>query len=772
MAPPPGNVWLDPERPSLFKGFGWRLVASLLVIAGSIYIVSTTQPRLGLDLRGGTQIVYEIQTSEGAPADPDVVARTVEVLRRRVDAVGMTEPNIQGSGDNRIIVELPGVSNPDEAIEVIGRTAQLGFHPVIDYATEDTEPGDGEQVIADEQGELILVGPAALDGNDVGAANPFFEPTSGAWVVTLEFAGDGPEAWADVTGAAACFPNGTPANRIAILLDGAVISSPGVASDVACDVGITGGQAILTGAFDQDSSTELALLIRAGALPVPISIVEQGTIGPTLGETAIDASLTAALIGAALTLLYMILYYRLLGVVASVSLAIYALVTAAVLLAMGATITLPGIAGFVLAIGMAVDANVLIYERSKEEFDAGIGVRDAAQAGFVRAWSAIADSNMTTLLAAGLLFIFASGGVRGFGVTLSIGVIVSMFTALVVTRVLVDLITKTRFVQDRPGLLGLTVGKRLREWFAEHKPNLIGRRKLLFGIAGAAIVLSFVGMFARGFNMGLEFSGGQLIEYQTASAPDLDEVRASLADAGFPRAIVQLSGQGNVIVRVEELTDAQHEAIDDAVAAVIGSSERARDQFVGPSLGDELRNKALIALGIALGVQLLYLAFRFRWTMGLASVGGMFHDVVVLIGIFAWLGKSIDGVFLAALLTVIGYSINDSVVIFDRIRERRKLDSGHDVEEVANQACLQTVPRTINTGLGAIFILVALWVLGGDTLADFALALLVGILVGTYSSVFVSTPIYVALEERYPPREANKQMEEIKKAARAGKGVR
>jgi SecD/SecF fusion protein len=756
----------------VFKGFAWRLTVSLLVIVGAIYIVATTQPRLGLDLRGGTQIVYEIDSSDGVQADQDVIDRTVEVLRRRVDAVGMTEPNIQGSGDNRIIVELPGVSDPDEAIDVIGRTAQLGFHPVLDLATADTEPGEGEQVLADDQGELILVGPAALDGDDVGTANPFFDPQTGAWVATIELAGDGSQAWADITGEAACQPYGSPQNRIAIVLDGEVISSPGVATDVPCGVGITGGQTVISGGFDQDSATELALLIRAGALPVPISIVEQGTIGPTLGQAAIDASLAAALIGAGLTMLYMVFYYRLLGLVAAISLLIYGLVTAAVLLWMGATITLPGIAGFVLAIGMAVDANVLIYERAKEEYQGGLGVRDAAEAGFKKAWSAIADSNVTTLIAAGLLFAFASGGVRGFGVTLSVGVLVSMFTALVVTRVLVDLMTRSELAQARPGALGLTVGGGLRQWIADHRPNLIGRRKVLYIVSAVVIAISLLGMYGRGFNVGLEFSGGRLIEYETATAPDIDDLRAELAEAGFPRAVVQVSGQGNVIVRVEELSESEEAAIDDAVESVTGSSERLRDQFVGPSLGTELRNKALIALGIALGVQLLYLAFRFRWTMGLASVAGMLHDVIVLFGVFAWLGKTIDGVFLAALLTVIGYSINDAVVIFDRIREQRRLGGGRSVEEVANTACLQTIPRTINTGLGALFILVALFVLGGDTLADFALALIVGILVGTYSSVFVSTPIYVSLEERFPPREPDEKMDEIKKAARAGRGVR
>jgi SecD/SecF fusion protein len=753
----------------LFKGFRWRSVASLLVVAGSVYMVLTTSPRLGLDLQGGTQILFEAQDTAEVTVDEDVIERTVEVLRRRVDAVGVTEPTIQASGDRRIIVELPGISDPEEAIDVIGRTAQLTFHPVVEALAPGEEPADlGSNVlIEDEAGAPIVIGPAALIGEEVGGAIPFFDGQFGAWIVQVTFQGSGAAAWAELTSAAACEPFGSATRRVAIVLDETVISSPQVANDVACGIGISGGETIITGGFDQASAGELALLIRAGALPVPITIIERGTVGPTLGEAAIAASVQAAIIGASLTILYIVAYYRLLGVVGAISLIAYGLITAAVLLAMGATITLPGIAGFVLAIGMAVDANVLVYERTKEEYLGGAGVRDAAESGFTRALSAIADSNMTTLLAAVLLFFFATGGVRGFGVTLSIGVIVSLFTALVVTRVLVDLLTRSTWVTERPGLLGLNVGSRLRRWLKERPPDLMRRPRVLIAVAGLLTALAFTGMYIRPFNLGLEFSGGRLLEYETAQTADLDLLRAEMASIGLPRAVVQLSGQGSVIVRTEQLTEAEESSVDEVVRGVATDAVKVRDQFIGPTLGVELRNKALIALGVALAVQLLYLAFRFRWTMGLGAVAGMFHDVAILSGVFAWLGKTIDGVFLAALLTVIGYSINDSVVIFDRVREHRKLRPDAEVGEISNQACLQTIPRTINTGLGALFILAALWVLGGDTLADFALALLVGILVGTYSSVFVSTPIYIRLEQRYPaPVE---EPEEPKKASKSGR---
>ncbi|HEX5878636.1 MAG TPA: protein translocase subunit SecD [Actinomycetota bacterium] len=720
-------------------------------------MVVTKPARLGLDLRGGTQIVLEAKDGSGQPVDGDTLARTLEVLRRRVDQLGVAEPTLQRSGDRRVIVELPGVYDPEEATEVIGRTAQLTFHPVLglaDPAAEAGEPtgttrpaGEDGLVLAGEDGGRLRLGPAALTGEAVGDARAELDPQlQTRWQVAIEFQGDGGRRWAELTGTAACQPAGDPRRRVAIVLDRQVISSPQVDPSVACEQGITGGQTVITGDFTGEEAGELALLVRAGALPVPVEVVEQRTVGPTLGESAIRASVLAAVVGAALTMLYMVAYYRLLGGLASVALLAYGLLSFAVLLAVGSTLTLPGIAGFVLAIGMAVDANVLVFERMREEHRAGARLRSSLERGFTKALSAIADASVTTLLAAGLLFFLASGAVRGFGVTLSVGVLVSLFTALVVTRVLVELVARAAAVRRRPGLLGLDGGGRLAAWLATRGPDLLGRARWWLAGSLVALLLAAAGLVVRGPNLGVEFTGGRLLEYQTERPVDLDAARQALAEAGFPRAVVQASGDGNLTVRTAQLDQAGEERVGEAVTAAAGRVTELRDEFIGPTIGAELRRKALIALGIALVVQLGYLAVRFRWTFGAAAVLAMFHDVAILLGLFAWLGKPLDGVFLAALLTVIGYSVNDSVVVFDRIRERLRGRTREPLDRLANDACLQTIPRTINTGLGALFILAALFVLGGDTLTDFALALLVGILVGTYSSVFVATPLLVAFE--------------------------
>ena len=730
----------------------WRLLWTVVSIGAAVYVVLNNPVNLGLDLRGGTQVVLEAQDTADVTVDSDVTARTLEVLRRRVDAFGVAEPTLQASGDRRIIIEMPGVDDPDAALEVIGRTAQLTFHPVLESVPTGTDPQIQDAVVLPgEPGEDLVLGPTAVSGDQVESAAAIFDTQgSGLWAVSINFLPEGEQQWAELTAAAACAPPGDPTRRIAIVLDESVLSSPGVATSVQCNVGITGGETLITGNFDEESAGELALLIRAGALPVPVEVVEQGTVGPSLGEAAIEASLQAALIGAGLTILYMIAYYRLIGVVAAVSLVVYGLLSYAVLLWLGATLTLPGIAGFILAIGMAVDANVLVYERAKEEYQVESSIGGALAAGFQRAWSAIADANVTTLLAAVLLFFFAAGAVRGFGVTLTIGVLVSMFSALVVTRVLLELLMQVKYLEERPGLMGMNVGRRLQEWLKTSGPNLFAKPNRWLVISGVLIAVALAGIVVRGLSYGIEFQGGRLIEFSTTEPVDIEQLRQDLADQGLSRSLIQETGEGNIVIRSEELDPAQEEVLQETVAAMGGDVAVVREQFVGPTLGDEIRNRALIGLGLALLVQLIYLAIRFRWTIGAAAVISMFHDVIIVIGLFAWLGKTLDGVFLAALLTIIGYSINDSVVIFDRIRERQAERPGEPLGPIANEACLQTVPRTINTGLGAILILVSLFVLGGDTLSDFALALLAGILIGTYSSVFTASPLAIVLEDRYP----------------------
>ncbi|GAA2458654.1 protein translocase subunit SecD [Actinomadura vinacea] len=721
-----------------------RALLALAILATSLFLALTKPARLGLDLRGGTQMVLETRDSHTVKAGRETTDRAKEVLQRRIDALGVSESSITRSGERRIIIELPDVQDPTRAAQVVGKTAQLTAHPV---RTNDGKPKPGERILRDEQGQPILVGPPLLTGDAIGSAKAGIDQQNlGGWFVTIDFRGGGGAAWEKATARAACLAGDD--RRIAIVLDGQVISSPGVTQDVRCNVGIAGGSTQITGDFSPAQAKNLAALIQGGSLPVPVHIIEQRVVGPTLGAAAIEASAQAAVIGVLLTGLFIIAVYRLVGALAAVALACYALITYAALVGLGATLTLPGLAGFVLAIGMAIDANVLAFERAREEYAAAPrrGVRTALATGFDRAWSAIADSNITTLLAAGLLFFLASGPVRGFGVTLSIGVLGSLISAMLLSRVLTETALSLRPVARRPRLTGLGATGRVRDWLDRRRPDLMRRRRLWLGISGLAVALAVTGIFARGLNFGVEFTGGRLVDYSTSRPVGIDAARAAVADAGFPRAVVQTSGTDDISVRTEKLTNAEEKSIRDALARQGGQVTKQRDELIGPTLGQELRIKALIALAVALLVQLAYLALRFRWTFAVGTVLAMFHDVVIVTGVFAWLGKPVDGVFLAALLTIIGYSVNDSVVVFDRIRELWGARPKAPFPEVANLGALQTVPRTVNTGMGALFILAALAVLGGESLTDFAIALLIGILVGTYSSVFTATPLAIVLE--------------------------
>jgi SecD/SecF fusion protein len=759
-----------------------RALVSAAVIAGALFCALTIPAQLGLDLRGGTQIVLQTQDSATVKADGKSTDRALEVLRRRVDALGVAEPSIARAGERRIIVELPGLQDPREAATILGRTAQLQFHEVLGVAP-DSAPGtapssaNGSTVLADESGQPLQLAPAALTGAGVGGAEAGYDLAMGGWFVSIDFNGSGESAWEQLTGKAACAGIGDPTRRVAIVLDAEIISSPQVDPSVDCGTGIAGGATTITGSFTRAEAKDLAVLISGGALPVPVEIIEQRTVGATLGQAAIEASATAAVIGIILTGLFIMFVYRLMGALATIALACYALISYAALVAIGATLTLPGLAGFVLAIGIAIDANVRVFERAREEYSAAGQPRArgrlgrALSTGYSKAWTAIIDSNVTTLLAAGLLFYFASGPVRGFGVTLSIGVLASMVSALIIARSFTDWAVHRDGLRKRPAWSGLAGRSRIRATLARRDPDLMGHRRAWLAISGLLLVIAVAGIAVRGLNLGVEFTGGRLMEYSSTTPLNPDSARDAVSDAGFPRAIVQSSGEDDITVRTQDISDDEAARIEAALGREGDEITKLRDELIGPSLGKELRNNAILALVIALGAQMLYLAIRFRWTFGAAIVLAMFHDVLLVTGAFAWLGRPIDGVFLAAVLTIVGLSVNDSVVVFDRVRERWAAHPKEPFARVFNNAVLQTVPRTVNTGLGAMFILAALAILGGDSLTDFAIALLLGLVIGTFSSAFTAAPLAIVLQARSntpPPQPRSPDRSPKRPASRTG----
>lgn len=747
------------------RGVWVRFILVLGLLVGCAALAVNVKPNLGLDLKGGAQFVFQAEGTEETPASAENVDKTLSVLNQRVNALGVAESNVIRQGEDRILVELPGVTSDQEAQDAedkIGTTAKLTIHEVIaSAASADAKPSKKDDVvIADEDGNPIEIGPTKIQGDEVTGASAVQRQNSVQWVVAIDFNGKGGDTWADMTGKAACNPSGDPKRRIAIVLDGAVISSPQVDQGVGCDVGIRGGTTDITGSFTATDAKDLAALIEGGSLPLELTAISDRLVGPSLGEAAIDASIEAGIIGLILTGLFIIVVYRLVGLMATVALGSYALLAYAMLVGLGSTLTLPGLAGFVLAIGMAIDANVLVFERAREEYAAypSAGLRRALQVGFNKAWSAIIDSNVTTLLAAGLLFFLGSGPIKGFGVTLTIGVVASMVSALIIARVLCDLAVANKPVAERPALSGLgNVGK-IRTWLDRANPQIVQKRKIWLSVSAAALVVAIAGIVTQGLQLGVEFTGGRQLDYSVSKDISVDQAREAVAAAGFPEAVVQTADTADFTVRVGQISNDEEQQIEEELSQVGGDVSKIDDQTIGSSLGEELRNNALIAFGVAFLAQLLYLAIRFKWTFGVSAVVAMAHDVILVVGLFAWLQKPIDGIFLAAVMTIIGLSVNDTVVVFDRIRERWWASRpDDDFMDIANTANVETIPRTVNTGLGSMFILAALAILGGDSLQDFAIALLVGLVVGTFSSVFVATPLLTYMQPKWPMSRVKKE---------------
>jgi SecD/SecF fusion protein len=740
------------------RGVWVRFILVLGLLAGCAALALNVKPNLGLDLKGGAQFVFQAEGTEQTPANAENVDKTLQVLRGRVDALGVAESTLVRQGENRILVELPGVTSDTEAQEAeerIGTTAKLTIHEVLSTTEPDAEPSKKDNlVLLSDQGDTLEVGPTVIQGDEVTGASAVQREQSVEWVVAIDFDGKGGDTWADITGKAACNPSGDPKRRIAIVLDGEVLTSPEVNTGVGCDVGIRGGSTDITGNFTSAEAKELAALIEGGSLPLELTAISDRLVGPSLGAAAIDASIEAGLIGLLLTGLFIVAVYRLVGLMATIALASYALLAYAMLVGLGSTLTLPGLAGFVLAIGMAIDANVLVFERAREEYAAypSAGLRRALSVGFNKAWSAIIDSNVTTLLAAGLLFFLGSGPIKGFGVTLSIGVIASMISALIIARVLCDVAVANKPVAEHPGVSGLgNIGK-VRTWLDKADPDIMKNRGRWLLVSLVALVFAVIGIVTQGLNLGVEFTGGRQLDYSVSQEMTIEQAREAVSEAGFPEAVVQTADTADFTVRTGDISNEEEQRIENSLEENgAGTVEKIDDQRIGASLGEELRNNALIAFGVAFLAQLLYLAVRFKWTFGVAAVLAMAHDVVIVVGLFAWLDKPIDGIFLAAAMTIVGLSVNDTVVVFDRVRERwYGSRPDEDFKKLANKAAVETVPRTVNTGLGSMFILAALAILGGDSLRDFSIALLVGLIVGTYSSIFTATPMLTYFQEKWP----------------------
>ena len=847
----------------------WKETANGMPLA---QIFGTYEMRDKIGPESTDEQVIEVIRAESESA----ISNSFNVLRNRIDRFGVTQPNIQKLGNTgRILVELPGVKEPERVRKLLQGTASLEFwatydnteiegflseansvlaeilavqEPVEEVAAEQTAEGDdllaaelqnnandaaleaelkrnplfavlqpsgargnaciGYAHYADtaainkylampqikslfppefkpmwgvkaspffEGGnvfELVAIkassrdGKAPLDGGSVTDARVQYGNSGGNPEVSMTMNAEGANTWARLT-------KDNIGKQIAIVLDGMVYSYPTVQNE------ISGGSSQITGNFTLEEAEDLANVLKSGKLPAPATIIQEQVVGPSLGAESINAGLISFVIAFILVLLYMLFFYRGAGLVADIALLCNVVLLFGTLVSFGAVLTLPGIAGLVLTLGMAVDANVIIYERVKEELRAGKGLSKAIADGYSNAYSAIIDGQITTLLTGIVLFVFGSGPVQGFATTLIIGIITSVLTSIFITRIIFDdRVSKGKNISFD--------SKLTRNFLQNTKVDFIGKKKIAYIVSGALILISLVSIFTKGFTYGVDFTGGRTYIVRFDQPVTAEEVRAA-AIAEFDGAVEvkQFGGESQMKITTQylvenESTEADAEVENKLYNALNGffADELSFEEFtstlenpngiissdkVGPTIANDITRDAIIAVILALIVIFGYIAVRFRgWTWGLGGVTGLAHTALIVIGFFSLFSGilpfslDIDQTFIAAILTIIGYAINDTVVIFDRIREYKELHPKADFRKNVNEALNSTLSRTMNTSLTTLVTMLAIAIFGGEVIRGLAVALILGIVIGTYASIFIATPIMYDVTKKAEAKKENK----------------
>ena len=789
-----------------------------------------------------------------------------EVLRKRIDKFGVTQPNIQRLGSSgRILVELPGAKDVDRVQNLLQSTAQLEFWETfkndqlllfLSQANELLKQNIKEESVNEEK-EVdaiadLLADVVEKDSTDLNLPNPILDrivgygfqggpvlaqfakkdqelissyldrsdvrkllppqyryikfawgkaeangevtelyalqsnrngepPLSGGVVVdamqtydavgkpavSMQMNASGARSWENLTGKAF-----KEASNIAIVLDDIVYSAPGVPGGA-----ISGGRSEITGEFSLNEAIDLANVLRAGKLPASAEIIQSEIVGPSLGQEAIESGVYSFLIALVLVLLWMVFYYGISGIFADIALTFNILLIFGVLAGLGAVLTLPGIAGIVLTIGISVDANVLIFERVREELRRGKGIRKAVADGFNNALSSILDANITTGLTALILFVFGTGPIKGFATTLLIGIATSLFTAIFITRIFVD-------DRNKKGKKVSFATAATRGLLSNINWVFLGKRKIAYGVSGILLLMSLGSLFTIGLNQGVDFVGGRSYTVRFENAVNPSEIESTLVDV-FGSAEVKTFGEANQLkITTKYKVDVEGLAVDDEIQNklfnalgtylpggityedfVNGSDDKALGIMssikVGPTIADDIKNNSYLAVIGSLIVVFLYILLRFRkWQFSLGAVAAVFHDVIIVLGVFSLtyqimpFNMEINQAFIAAILTVIGYSLNDTVVVFDRIREYVNEHPKWSFNTTVDSALNSTLSRTLNTSLTTLIVLLAIFIFGGESIRGFMFALIIGVLVGTYSSVFIATPVMYDTQKHKEVEEA------------------
>ncbi|HEY2711514.1 MAG TPA: protein translocase subunit SecD [Chthoniobacterales bacterium] len=733
--------------------FGWyfatdfgprkRLIATLLVALLIAFSIVTIWPpkqkiQLGLDIQGGTSFLIRLKPGD-RPLTKANLEQAVEVIRKRVDYFGGGEPVISPVGTDRILVQIPGL-DPAKIIEArqqLSRVAKLEFRLVYPDSGERLRAIDaGTEVIPPEyrietykmqptepngkptEERLLVKKKADLGGDRVTESSAYYG--NEGWTVQLKFDGEGAKKFGQITEA-------NVGHRFAIVLDGVIQSAPSIRT------AIYGGDAIITGRFTEPEARGLASVLE-NPLQTPVSVEEERSVSPTLGLDSIHSSIFAGLLGLAITLLFVMIYYKFAGLIANVVLIVNIILLIGALTMFNFVLTLPGIAGIILTIGLAVDASVLIYERLREELALGKTLKVALQTAYEKAFSSILDANVTTLITAAILFWKASGPVKGFAISLTLGILASLFTALIVGRNLFSWFVDTGKVK-RVSMLHLISSQHI---------NFLGKGFLAAMCSLALLIAGATAFVVRGDrNFGVDFRGGDLLSLSAAKTVQVADVRQALKPIGLDNEPIQQSVQGDrafITIRSPINTSEKvNRAIRDHIPN--GGFKVEREERVGALVGGELARSSLWALGLGIFGILIYVTFRFELSFAVGAIVALLHDVLMTVGMFSLMGRELTLTMVGAVLTIAGYSINDTIVVYDRIREGLASGRRGTIEQIMNDSINQTLSRTILTSSVTLIPILCLFLIGGAVLRDFSLAIIIGVVVGTYSSVFIASPI-------------------------------
>jgi SecD/SecF fusion protein len=842
------------------------LVFGLLL--SSIAVISIKPTKLGLDLQGGVELIYEAKPTKATPVTQEALDRAIEVIQKRVNQIGVAEPEIQRTGETQISVALPAVSNLADAIEQVGTVAQLAFYdwevnvvgPDGKPSPEDTtvtggqaagsigsmslydalqravkrpakaEPnnsrenslfygvdektktvygkgsGAGKRYGLESRAEALAVVPAklrakakvyevkpntvivraeqaadvkvktdnwfvlqddvALRGKEIKNPEQQFDNGPGgsnAPNVTFEFTDKGRKIWQDVTREIAergsrsvgILPGQTPADanqHFAIVLDDELISTPYIDFRRNPDGidGRTGSQ--ISGGFTIGSAQDLAKLLKTGALPLKLDLIANSQVSATLGQQALHEGLIAGIAGFIVVALFLLVFYRVLGVIAVGAMAIYAMYFFALIKLVPVVLTLPGIAGLILTLGVAADANIVIFERVKEEIRAGRSVMAGIATGYKKGLTAIIDANVVTIMVAFILFVLATAGVKGFALTLGLGVIVSLFTAVLATQAILGAMGKSRLVSS-PAMLGAAEKKKANRLRLDY----MGYSKWFFSASGTILLVCALALGSKGINFGIDFESGTRVGVALSQKVDESAVRGVLTTTGHADAKIQKIGvkkgdkaASRFQISTENLTPAQVNEITSSLKSKFGFADTQEVNSIGPTFGQTVANSAIIAIIASLLVISAYIALRFEPKYAVPVLIAVMHDILITAGVYALAGQEVTTATVAALLTILGFSLYDTIIVFDRIRENVPRMPRAAFSQIVNRSMSEVIVRSLATSFCSGLPVLALLLFGGETLRAFAFALLVGTISGTYSSVFIAGPVLTAWKEREP----------------------